>query len=271
MSRFFVQLLSVLLLQSNFVFAQWAVKPKIITKQSPDDHISLIINLPVLVGDYNPEARKAINHTLGKISLVDELVRDAKRMIHEHQRALLDAKKLEAAKNRMAKSGKRPRLGDNDELENLSGDFADEHTLDFGVGLNDGKIFSICLDGYWHGGGGAVGNPYSIGCIFSATTGARLEPGDLFVTSWEKLVKHVAKERLRKSDVVSDDMLFNDWEKRVDDAEIGFYISLKKDLVLCFGKYSIAPGSSGVIMVNVPLVAIKDMIPSTSPIFYLSN
>jgi hypothetical protein len=238
-----------LLFLSESVFAQWIVKSKFISEQSQDSHISLVVEFPVLVGDFNPTSRKAINHALGQISGVDGLISDAKRMIVDHKRAIATKKR-------------NPNGSDADDIN--TEDFADEHSLEYKVGINDARLFSVCFIGYWHGGGGVVGNPYWKTGTFDSTTGIQLQPTDIFLPNWEATLKIIAKPFLQEIG----QELADDWENRLKDANITFYFT-SKNLIVGFEKYSIAPGASGVVSIEIPLNKIRSIVPSTSKINYL--
>ena len=218
--------------------AQWVVKTKRVEERSKDDHISLIVDLPVLTGDANPAVRKAINRTLGLATGVDKLQREAKKAIRRHSEAL------------------KRKNGSQDDDDEIGEDFPDDQRLEYAVGLNDGHIFSLCLNGYWHGGGGAVGNANATGYTFNAETGQALTLNDLLAADWQKPLKDLMKKKLEKRA----DELFPNWVASLGKTQFEFWLS-KDGLEVDFPKYSLAPGVMGVISVKVSYEDLRPLIP----------
>ena len=215
--------------------AQWVVTTRRVEERSKDDHIILKVDLPVLTGDANPAARKAINHALGLASDVDKLQEEAEEAIRRHN-ATLHGKKL----------------SQDEQGEDLS----DEHTIGYEVGLNDGHIFSLCLKGYWLPGGGGSGTPYATGRTFSAETGRALVLDDLFATGWQKPLRELMKRTLKGQPYD----LFPDWATSLEKAPFEFWLS-KDGLEISFPKYSLAPGSSGVVSILISYEDLRPLIP----------
>jgi hypothetical protein len=186
-------------------------------------------------------------------------------MIREHTQFLAKRARREAQEKRRGKTGTTDKSSEEDESGDLGEDYPDEHSLDYQVGLNDGRIFSLSFQGYWHGGGGAVGNPYAIGCIFCASTGRKLEPAELFGADWDSRIKREAKVFLQ----AEAEELFEDWEARLPAAEMQLFLPNAKTLAVCFAKYSIAPGVAGVVRVEIPLARLSSAVPAPSPLTYL--
>lgn len=242
---FTIILLLISILFASPLTAQWTVKTRRIAEGSDDGHITLSVDLPVVVGEKNPVARKAINRALGVASDIDRLRKETLRAIRNHNEVL----------KRRAKSK---------EVDEFEEDFADERTTEYEVGINDGKLLSICLKGYWHGGGGAVGNPYWVGCTFDAESGKRLQLQDLLIGEWEPFLRHLFKEYLQPR---SDD-LFPEWESKLQKTEFGFYLE-QKDMLIFFPKYSLGPGAMDVISIEIPYVRLKRLIAPNSPLSHL--
>ena len=219
--------------------AQWIVKAKRIEEKSRDEHILLRVDLPVLTGDANPAARKAINHALGLATEVDKLRKEAQEAIHHHE-AVLAKKKAAPA--------------DDEEDDE---DFPDEHTVAFQAGLNDGHLFSLGLEGYWHGGGGVTGNPYAKGCTFNAETGQALGMADLLGPAWEKPLRARMAEALQ--DQAED--LFPNWRTSLETTPFEAWFT-DKGMEIRFPKYSLGPGSAGLVAVRLPFEKLRPLVPS---------
>ena len=166
------------------VSAQWVVKTKRVRERSKDGYIALKVDLPILTGAANPTARKAINHELGVITEVDKLQKETKEAIRRHSAKL---------------RGKRSSLDDDNDWEGEDEDeVVGEHATEYEVGLNDGRILSICLNYYDKGEDASPSESYDKGCTFNAETGRALVLDDLLVAGWEKPLRKVMKREIDK-------------------------------------------------------------------------
>lgn len=98
---------------------------------------------------------------------------------------------------------------------------------------------------------------------------------DIFVKDYkDTLGKIIIKQLMNKYNV-------NTFDRLVDEAMImvskdnilpnnNFYIS-NDGLVYCYNKYEISSYAAGVIEVTIPFGELKDVVPETSPIYYLVN
>lgn len=239
--------LLILAMLTNPQASQWTVKTRTVAEGSSDGHITLSVDLPVVVGKKNPVARKAINRALGVASNVDNLRKEALQAIRDHDEVLKRQAKIKEA-------------GEFEE------DFPETHTIKYEVGINDGRLLSICLKGVWLGGGAAVGHTYWVGCTFDAESGKRLELQDLFIGDWDPFLRQLFKEYLQPQSEVL--LLFPGWESNLQKTKFGFYLG-QEGMVIFFPKYSIAPGAIGVVSIKIPYVRLKPLIAANSPLSHL--
>ena len=235
------------LLLPTSLFAQWTVKTRKVEKTSKDEHVSLVVNLPVLTGEYNPQVRKSINAVLGKLSEVDHLLVEANKAIKNH------LKKMKQNKS-------------STEDDDYDDDFPFSYYMDYEIGINDGRFFAISYTINSQTSGGVTGDNAITPANFFASTGTQVNLEELLLPNSDGELRKLFRSELSKEP----EILSHNWEKALLTVKYEFMLG-KDAIIFYFPKYSLGPGASAVISVSISYKILRPLIPASSPIAYLSH
>jgi len=236
--------LALCVLLPTSLFAQWVVKTRKVVKESKDEHVRLIVNLPVLTGENNPEIRKSINATLGQMSGVDRSIMEANKAIKGHYRHTAKAKSPS-------------------EDDNFDEDFPFSLETVYEIGLNDGHCLSIAFTFYSQLGGAATGHTAVLAANFDVSNGNQIKLEDILIPNFDAELRKLFHAELS---LISG--LFDNWEKSLKTVEFGYRLG-KHSVTFYFPKYSLGPGAAGVISINIAYNKLLHLVPQSSPIAYL--
>lgn len=116
---------------------------------------------------------------------------------------------------------------------------------------NDKKYVSYMLSFYDYENGGAHGMSANVPFVFNAETGAVLEEKDLFKEGYKNVVSEMLTAKAKEK--------AEEYVLQCEEVEANNVFYLTKDsIVYVFNPYEIAPYSSGVIEIALPLESLKD-------------
>lgn len=229
------------------LFAQWTVKTRKVEKISKDEHVNLVVNLPVLTGENNPQVRKSINAALGKLSEVDRLLVEANKAIKNHLQKLKHEKST---------------TGDDD----YDDDSPFSYYLDYEVGINDKHFFAISYTINSQTSGGVTGDNTITPANFFVSTGIPVELEELLLPNFDGELRKLFQSELSKEP----EILSQNWKQSLLTVKYEFMLD-KDAIIFYFPKYSLGPGSSAVISVSLSYKILRPLIPPSSPIAYLTR
>lgn len=206
--------------------APWSVITARISETSEDGHVKLEVAVPVLSGNQLPAVRDTINRELWNLSDVARLVQEARegRLRHE-------------ARLKGGAAAPDPVL-----------DSPYHCQVEYRTGLVGPDLVSFCFQTSGYKGGMASGFEVWRGCTFNARTGQAVDLATLFGADWRVRLKPLLVKGLRPTA----ETLFEDWQQRLDRADLGFYL-MPEALVVYFPRSEIAPGVRGVVTVEISL------------------